>query len=63
MINFSIEKKPKRVTAQTFIPIDMAAQIKIIGSGNMSSGLRIILESVKEDIERTAKEKKKKKAA
>jgi len=55
MIKFEkLKKKDRNVSIQSYISPEMVLAIKRIGGGSTSGGLKIILESIKEDIYKAA---------
>lgn len=59
MVKFEEPKKIKKKSIQFYVAPDVAAAIQTIGKGSYSLGIKIIIDSVKEDIFRAANAKKK----
>ncbi len=60
VIKFEPIKKPKKIVIQAYVLPDLAEAIKKIGKGSMSGGLKIILTTIRGDIDNAAKNATKK---
>ena len=55
MLKFIKKAKAEKISLQADIPIELAEALEVIGRGSRSGGLKMILESVKDDIYKAAK--------